>query len=73
MVHEITKEFCQNSYFENMTADFLLRCQKITSARNKLNLPLNIDNTDILLSLFKVSSVYINPLINATFGSGKKL
>ena len=28
VVHEVTKEFCQNSHFENMTADFLLRCQK---------------------------------------------
>ena len=27
VVHEIIKEFCQNSLFENMTADFILRVQ----------------------------------------------
>ena len=28
MAHEITKEFRKNRHFENMTAGFLLRCQK---------------------------------------------
>ena len=36
VVHKITKEFCQNSHFENMTADFLLRCQK--SLRQEISL-----------------------------------
>ena len=34
--HEITKFFWKNSHFENMTADFFLRCQK--SLRQEISL-----------------------------------
>ena len=29
VAHEITQEFWKNSYFKNMTASFLLRCQNL--------------------------------------------
>jgi hypothetical protein len=31
VTHEITKEFWKNGHFENVTAGFLLKCQKLTS------------------------------------------
>ena len=37
VVHEIIKEFCQNSHFEHMTADFLLRSQN-SLRRNSLEM-----------------------------------
>ena len=64
LFHEITKEFWENSHFENMRAGFLLRCQKSLWCKISLICLWNIESLnknwllDMLLSqkLVKISS-----------------